>query len=68
MAVDAQNFNNWMSAEFQSWDMQVKMYDNYIATLQQTQKTLAEVALKGDKARAPGAPVATDVIRGALGQ
>lgn len=68
VAVDAQNFNNWMSAEFQSWDMQVKMYDNYIATLQETQKTLAEVALKGDKSRTPGSPVATDVIRGALGQ
>lgn len=68
VAVDAQNFNNWMSAEFQSWDMQVKMYDNYIATLQETQKTLAEVALKGDKSQTPGSPVATDVIRGALGQ
>lgn len=66
VAVDAQNFNNWMNAEFQGWDMQVKMYDNYIVTLQETQRTLAEVALKGDKSRAIGIPVKTGALQGAL--
>jgi hypothetical protein len=66
VAVDAQNFNNWMNGEFQSWDMQMKMYDNYVVTLQETQKTLAEVALKGDKSRAIGSPVKTTALQGAL--
>lgn len=68
VAVDAQNFNNWMNAEFQSWDMQIRMYDSYIATLRETQKTLAEVALKGDKSRSIGRPVGTNALQGALGQ
>jgi hypothetical protein len=66
VAVDAQNFNNWMNAEFQGWEMRVKMYDNYILTLQETQRTLAEVALKGDKSRAIGNPVKTNALQGAL--
>lgn len=66
VAVDAQNFNNWMNAEFQGWDMRVKMYDNYILTLEETQKTLAAVALKGDKSRAIGSPVKTGALQGAL--
>lgn len=66
VAVDAQNFDNWMSAEFKTWEMQVAMYDNYIATLQETQRTLAEVALKGDRSRTIGSPVRTGALQGAL--
>lgn len=66
VAVDAQNFDNWMSAEFKNWDMQMRMYDGYVAILHETQRTLSEAALKGDRSKPIGTPVKTAILQGAL--
>lgn len=66
VSVDAQNFDNWMAAQFQNWDMQTRMYDGYIASMEDAQRTLAEIALKGDRSKPFGSPVKTVILQGAL--
>lgn len=46
-AYDAAAFNNKLKVEFEAWEMQMKGYDAYIESMEDTSRTLARLALKG---------------------
>ena len=44
---DSGQISNKLDVEFKTWDTQIKMYDSFIASMQESQKMLAQTGLKG---------------------
>lgn len=58
-------FSTNLHVQFQQWDTRMKAYDGFIATLQETQRQLARMALKGES-NPIGTVVKAAALRGAL--
>lgn len=46
---DAVAFDNKLKVQFEAWEMQMKGYDAYIASMEDDNRTLAQIALQGKK-------------------
>ena len=64
-ANDVAQFDIRLKGHFSQWETQMKMYDSYIASLQESQKVLAHRALKGTNDTI-GTLVRTATLQGAL--
>lgn len=66
VSYDAEALNADMSKSFAEWEARMNSYDAYIQSMQQAQKTLAQIALKGKQSSPLGTLVKTTALQGAL--
>lgn len=60
---------NTFSAEYASWETRIRAYDAAIESIEQRQRTIAEIALKGARQdRVVGAVIRTKTLREVLGK
>lgn len=62
---DALRIGNTADANFQEWQANIQVYDSYIASMENNQRILARVAMKG-KETVLGTMIQTGALKGAL--
>lgn len=66
VTYDAEALTADMSKSFAEWESRMNSYDAYIQSMQQAQKTLTQIALKGKQSSPLGTLVKTTALQGAL--
>lgn len=66
VSYDAEALTADMNKSFAEWESRMNSYDAYIQSMQQAQKTLTQIALKGKQSSPLGTLVKTAALQGAL--
>ncbi|KAF1707045.1 hypothetical protein [Pseudoxanthomonas sacheonensis] len=66
VSYDAEALTADMNKSFAEWESRMNSYDAYIQSMQQAQKTLTQIALKGKQSSPLGTLVKTTALQGAL--
>ncbi len=66
VSYDAEALTADMSKSFGEWESRMNSYDAYIKSMQQAQRTLTQIALKGKQSGPLGTLVKTTALQGAL--